>query len=934
MTRSRNPRELRNPHLFCQNRICVLRVLELRKAARLLILIPSLFLQYGLAQYVLTTQANPSRGGTVSGAGTYAAGTRVSVTATPAPGYYFVNFSGSLAGAPNPQMLFMNANSTVTANFAAVATKPVLVPSAGSRTAAAGQLTLNMRLTDNVGAGPANNAQITSITSIQTIAGSGAVSVASHLPASIGNLISGQTGSGNVTFNWPTSATEVQFTVNFAANAGAYTGSSNLNVLYTNELKHVVIFVKENRAFDNYFGKFPGATGATTGMTSTGQVVPLVPAPDREASDVCHAYNCALLAIDGGKMDKFDRMYFPEPIYSPAPNLRSYVQFSESGVPNYWAYARTYTLADHMFSSLWGPSFPNHLYTVAAQSGGVVGLPYTILPGGQFMIAQTSWGCDLPSGYEVQVLSPNKKTISLVYPCFDFPTLGDMVDAVQASDPGITWRYYAPTEGEPGYIWNTYSAINHIRNGPDWNLNVVPDTQFVTDAQNGNLPSLSWVVTNDGVSDHPPFSVCAGENDTVAKINAVMQGPQWGSTAILLTWDDFGGFYDNVAPPQIYTYGLGIRVPLLVISPYARPAYISSTVYSFESLLSFAENILGLPPLMQGDVSANNLGDSFDFAQTPLPPLILQQRTCPSITVACAASAGQAGVPYSSSLAPASGVSPYTFLLMAGPLPSGLALNSSTGAITGTPTAAGSFVYTAEAVDSTGTAAASTCGLTIATPVPVTLVCAANGGQVGAPYSSALAATGGVPPYTFSITAGSLPPGLTLSSSTGAISGTPTTPGSFSFTIQAADSTGTSAGTATSNCGITIAPAPVTLACASNAGQVGAPYSSSLAATGGIPPYTFSFTVGALPPGLTLNSSTGAINGTPTTAGSFTFPAQAVDSTGTPAGTANGQLRHHDRPGADIHDVGCHAESGRVGPAGDVDGADCSGARRGQGDLL
>jgi Bacterial Ig-like domain (group 3)/FG-GAP-like repeat/Putative Ig domain/FG-GAP repeat len=186
-----------------------------------------------------------------------------------------------------------------------------------------------------------------------------------------------------------------------------------------------------------------------------------------------------------------------------------------------------------------------------------------------------------------------------------------------------------------------------------------------------------------------------------------------------------------------------------------------------------------------------------------------------------------------------------------------------------------------------GTASNTFYAFSLPTPGPVTLACAANAGQVDAPYSSALAATGGVAPYTFSITAGSLPPGLTLNSSTGVIGGTPSALGSFSFTIQVADSTGTSPGTATSNCGITIAPAPVTLACASNAGQVDAPYSSSLAATGGVPPYTFSFIAGSLPLGLTLNGSTGAIGGTPTAGGSFTFTTQVVDSTGTLAGTAS-----------------------------------------------
>jgi len=673
------------------------------------------------AQYTLTTKVRPTNAGTASGAGTYSEGTRVQVTATPATGYYFVKFDGGLAGPLNSQILFMNANTTVTAVFARVAQQPLLLASTGSRTPGpgAGQLTLNLRLTDTIGYGPARNARITSIASITTIAGSGTVSVASGLPMSAGNLTSGLTGSGTVAFNWPSSVQEVQLTVNFSANAGKYQGSTTLDVLYTNQIQHIVFFVKENRSFDDYFGRFPGAEGATTGTTSTGQVAPLLPDPDVEPSDLCHFESCALTAIDNGKMDGFNIMVPPPNQAAPVtPNLRSYVQFDQSTIPNYWAYASTYTLADHMFSSMWGPSFPNHLFTIAAQSGSVSGDPIVSIG---LQGSQWDWGCDSPPGTTVPIQSADLSKTATAYPCFEFATLGDRIDEAQPSNPALTWKYYSPGEGQPGYEWNAYDTINHIRYGPDWSVNVVPETQFVTDALNGNLASVNWVVTPNETSDHPPGSVCAGENDSVAKIDAVMQGPQWGSTAIFLFWDDFGGFYDHVPPPQIYTYGLGPRVPLVIISPYAKPAYVSSTVYSAASLLSFAENAFGLPPIVEADTLANNVADSFDFTQNPIPPLILQQRTCPAMPVKCAAGTAQVGVPYSSSLAVEGGVPPYAFYWFpysAGSPPPGLTLNASTGAITGTPTASGNLTYTVEAVDSTGFPGATNCVLNIAPATP------------------------------------------------------------------------------------------------------------------------------------------------------------------------------------------------------------------------
>ncbi len=288
----------------------------------------------------------------------------------------------------------------------------------------------------------------------------------------------------------------------------------------------------------------------------------------------------------------------------------------------------------------------------------------------------------------------------------------------------------------------------------------------------------------------------------------------------------------------------------------------------------------------------------------PAPPTL----TCPTAT-------GQVGAAYSSALVAAGGVSPYTFSITAGSLPAGLTLNSTTGAITGTPTTAGPFNFTAQVVDSRGTAAGTTtsnCSIVIA-PAPPTLTCPTATGQVGAAYSSALVAAGGVSPYTFSITAGSLPAGLTLNSTTGAITGTPTTAGPFNFTAQVVDSRGTAAGTTTSNCSIVIAPAPPTLTCPTATGQVGVAYTSALVAAGGVAPYTFSITAGSLPSGLTLNSTTGAITGTPTTAGTFNFSAQVVDSRGTAAGTTTSNCSIVIAPAPPT--LTCPTATGQVGTA-------------------
>lgn len=369
------------------------------------------------------------------------------------------------------------------------------------------------------------------------------------------------------------------------------------------KIQHIVFIIKENRSFDSYFGRFPGADGALVGRTSDGSTVRLTPTPDKTPYDIGHDWRDSEKAIDGGRMDHFDLIGNGrvEGILLP------YTQMRESEIPNYYAYARNYLLADHMFSSMSGPSFPNHLYTVAAQDGGALNNP-----------PRAPWGCDADPDDTVEVLSADG-SITKHAPCFDFQTLADRMETA-----GVSWRYYAPGQGQPGYIWSTLDAIHHIRFGPIWDQKVVSDHQFAEDARRGTLPAVSWLVTGPG-SEHPKHSTCVGENWTVEQLNALMEGPDWPSTVVFITWDDFGGFYDHVAPPS----GLGIRVPMLVISPYVRKGVVSHTTYEFASMLAFVEQRFHLQALGDRDQNANNMLDSFDFDQPPLPALLLTTRYCP-----------------------------------------------------------------------------------------------------------------------------------------------------------------------------------------------------------------------------------------------------------------------------------------------------------------
>lgn len=379
-----------------------------------------------------------------------------------------------------------------------------------------------------------------------------------------------------------------------------------------NPIQHIVILVKENRSFDNYFGTFPGADGARWAQTSDGKRVHLLHTPDHTLLDIGHAGDAARIAVANGKMNGFDLL--PGAIQDGRDIALS--QLYQSDIPNYWAYARTYALADHFFSTVNGPSYPNHLVTIAASSNNTDDNPV--------LNTYHSWGCDAGQYAKVEQVDPLTGSRRFIAPCFDMSTLPD-----ELAKAGISWKYYAPGQYQSGYIWSALDSIRHIRYSPLWQTNVPDTSQFAKDVQAGTLPQVSWLVMNEGVSEHPPHSACAGENWTVRELNVLMKSPLWSSTAVFLTWDDFGGFYDHVPPPRLNYIAYGPRVPTIAISPYARPGFVDHRQYDFASILRYIEDRFGLPQMTQYDKMAHSVDGMLDISQKPLPALPLATRTCP-----------------------------------------------------------------------------------------------------------------------------------------------------------------------------------------------------------------------------------------------------------------------------------------------------------------
>jgi phospholipase C len=399
------------------------------------------------------------------------------------------------------------------------------------------------------------------------------------------------------------------------------------------KIDHVIFIVKENRTFDTLFGRFPGVDGTRVGVTCDGRTVPLRPAR-LDSPGANHSFLSGVLAVNGGRMNCFDQV-------SGGQQLAGYIQYAPDQIPAYRRLARRFTLADRFFSSSYGPTFVEHMFVIAARSDryvdnerattdqigtdGVVGgycddptervFSFPLLTS-----AQTDRIYDLEDQARVDDI---RSTWIQRWPCDDIRTLPDLLEREE-----ISWRYY--TTNSPYY--QALKTIPHIRYGPMWR-HVVDESRFIPDVAAGRLPSVAWLIPPTWESDHPDLgNLCDGENWTVRTLDAIMRSPAWKRTAVFLTWDDFGGFYDHVPPPHVDIYGDGPRVPLLVIGPYARRGFVFHETSDFSSVLRFIEELEGLPALTRRDRTANDLMDAFDLTARPSSPPALSERDCSALS--------------------------------------------------------------------------------------------------------------------------------------------------------------------------------------------------------------------------------------------------------------------------------------------------------------
>jgi phospholipase C len=370
-------------------------------------------------------------------------------------------------------------------------------------------------------------------------------------------------------------------------------------------IKHFIVLMQENHTFDNYFGTYPGADGIPDGIC-----MPIDPnveggdcvAPyhlgtnDVSLDDPDHSNTTSRLQYDDGKMDGF--IYALDQKNQDGRLAMGY--YDDSDVPYYWNLADEYVLFDRFFSSYAGPSFTNHVFWVAGRGP-----------------------------------NPDPKILNLD----EYPSIFDELQSagvswkfyVQNYEPGLNYRtlYDYPADRAAQVVWNPLLSYDRFIDDPELNSHIVDLNEYFTDLDQGTLPEVAYIAPS-GPSEHPPGSLLSGQRFVRSLIQALMRSDLWTDSALMVTYDDWGGWYDHVSPPQVDADGYGFRVPSFLVGGYAKKGFIDSTTLDHTSILKFIEDNWSLAPLASRDAAANSIVGAFDFGSPPREPVFFgMERVAP-----------------------------------------------------------------------------------------------------------------------------------------------------------------------------------------------------------------------------------------------------------------------------------------------------------------
>jgi hypothetical protein len=354
----------------------------------------------------------------------------------------------------------------------------------------------------------------------------------------------------------------------------------------------------------------------TKGKLLDGTEIPLNKAADAVTGTLTIGWPAALASINDGKMNGFNKESDVQAAYS---------QYDSADIRNYWTYARNYGLCDNFFSAHFGPTFCNKLYLVCGQAGNAVGNPKPVTLWDYLY----PWGWDAPDNILVTTLDTLTGQWIDVIPHWDFPTIVDKIKA-----KGFTWREFCPFILT--YKHSIFGPIKHIHDSEEYTTNLFNFNDFETVLKEKGLANLTYInnsiavnIAGNNISEHPPLGVCNGEDFTVRIVNAIMNSSYWNKCAIVIFWDDYGGFYDHVPPPKVDAFGLSMRVPCLVISPWVKKGVLKEQ-YDFGSINKMLKSFFNTDGyLTKRDSCANDMTKCFDFNQSPLPTKVLPILGCP-----------------------------------------------------------------------------------------------------------------------------------------------------------------------------------------------------------------------------------------------------------------------------------------------------------------